>query len=239
MRSIIIGREGNQPFPITDLQVSRKHAKLTIYDNGEMELEDTDSSAGTFMKMKNGAFDRIQKCKVVPGMIMRLGQNLEISVSSLLSEKKADKKVVPTEKAKADISALRYLEDHYRTQKVKYEGRSATYGMCQTGVLMTTGTVTTILFTTDVFGFLKDYGLEEQYIKIIPAVASLLLGAIFFFLLAKAKSSLSRKKEELEYNYKKNYCCPKCRAPFSGKAYTNILFDGSCPRCKTEFYEKD
>lgn len=52
MKTIILGREGNQPFKIKDEVdgVSRQHAKLTISDNNEWFLEDLDSSNGTFVR---------------------------------------------------------------------------------------------------------------------------------------------------------------------------------------------
>lgn len=52
MKTIILGREGNQPFPIKDEfdGVSRKHAQITINDHGDWFLEDLDSANGTYIR---------------------------------------------------------------------------------------------------------------------------------------------------------------------------------------------
>lgn len=52
MKTIILGREGNQPFPIKAESdgVSRRHAQITITDNNDWYLEDLDSSNGTFVR---------------------------------------------------------------------------------------------------------------------------------------------------------------------------------------------
>lgn len=52
MKEIIIGKEGNQPFPIKSENdgVSRKHAKITITDNGDWYLEDLNSTNGTAIR---------------------------------------------------------------------------------------------------------------------------------------------------------------------------------------------
>lgn len=52
MKTIILGREGNQPFPIKKDSdgVSRQHAKITITDNQVWYIEDLDSSNGTYIR---------------------------------------------------------------------------------------------------------------------------------------------------------------------------------------------
>ena len=44
MKTITIGKQGDQPFEIKQEGVSREHAKLTINDNGGWMLEDLNSS---------------------------------------------------------------------------------------------------------------------------------------------------------------------------------------------------
>lgn len=52
MKTILLGREGNQPFTIKDGTdgVSRCHAQITITDTNEWYLEDMDSSNGTYIR---------------------------------------------------------------------------------------------------------------------------------------------------------------------------------------------
>lgn len=48
--TIILGKEGTQPFRITNNCVSSKHAKITISDKGKWYLEDLGSTNGTFFR---------------------------------------------------------------------------------------------------------------------------------------------------------------------------------------------
>ena len=52
MKTIILGRTGNQAFPIKDQfdGVSHKHAEITINDNGDWYLKDLNSTNGTYIR---------------------------------------------------------------------------------------------------------------------------------------------------------------------------------------------
>ena len=58
-QKIIIGREGNQPFPITQDGVSGRHASLTIRTDGTWVLEDLNSMNGTYIRNKDFVFERV------------------------------------------------------------------------------------------------------------------------------------------------------------------------------------
>lgn len=78
MKTIILGREGNQPFPIKDMDgVSRKHAQITIMDNGDCFLEDLGSSNGTTIRdEKTGKLIPIgRKRMITPMTFIFLGPN--------------------------------------------------------------------------------------------------------------------------------------------------------------------
>ena len=55
MKTIILGRTGNQPFKIDDDAdgVSRQHAQITITDNNGWYLEDLGSANGTYIREQN------------------------------------------------------------------------------------------------------------------------------------------------------------------------------------------
>lgn len=74
MKTIVLGKDGNQPFPIKADGVSRQHAKITINDMGEWMLEDLDSSNGTYVRNEeNGELRRIVKTKITPMSFICLG----------------------------------------------------------------------------------------------------------------------------------------------------------------------
>lgn len=59
MKTIILGRKGNQPFLINQDGVSNEHAKIEIDDNGHWWLEDLGSTNGTSIRDDNGEMDSL------------------------------------------------------------------------------------------------------------------------------------------------------------------------------------
>lgn len=72
----IIGRSANSPVkvPVEKAGVSGTHAKITIRENGTWEIEDLNSANGTFLKDKDGIFQRVFKKVISENSIIRLGQ---------------------------------------------------------------------------------------------------------------------------------------------------------------------
>ena len=60
MTKIIIGKQGDQKFPIKNAGVSRQHASITI-EGGHWILEDLDSTNGTFVRDDNGLYQRVSR----------------------------------------------------------------------------------------------------------------------------------------------------------------------------------
>ena len=79
MKTITIGRLGNQPFKISEdcNGVSREHARITISDSGEWVLEDIKgpSGNGTFIRdLRNPEWSPVIKARITPETMIRLGQ---------------------------------------------------------------------------------------------------------------------------------------------------------------------
>ncbi len=71
--TITIGREGDQPFPITGGMVSRRHCQLEVEDN-VWTLRDLNSSHGTFIRDKEtGYFVPIEQKEIDPYTMICLG----------------------------------------------------------------------------------------------------------------------------------------------------------------------
>lgn len=73
MKEIIIGREGEQKFPINNPGVSRKHAKIAINDDGNWWLEDLGSENHTYIQQKTGEYVSIGKKRITSNTNIRLG----------------------------------------------------------------------------------------------------------------------------------------------------------------------
>ena len=78
---IIVGRRGEQSFPIMDKAVSGKHLKLTTMPDGNVQVEDLESTNGTFI---DGV--RIIKKVVSRNTIVQMGSTFTFCISDVLPE---------------------------------------------------------------------------------------------------------------------------------------------------------
>lgn len=246
MRQVVIGKQGNQPFPINDPNVSRIHATLYIDEmTGTLTLVDS-STNGTFIY--NGTqFVRIpphQKVNVRPDTMIRLGPETRFHISRLLvqngyhghsgghggpkgpiEEKKPPKKV--------DISHLHEISEEYKRRKLELEGKLNTLNG------MRSFTIVASVMASAGGGFLGSaLGLDTVQSGILIGVLLVVLVTTLMIIINTSVRKVSAAREENEHNYAVKFCCPKCHYPFKGRYYENILASG-CPnpKCKAEFNE--
>lgn len=75
-KEYIVGRCPESAVKIPDGRngVSSKHVKITVHDDGEWEVEDLSSANGTYVKDRNGDFQRVFRKKISEKTVLRLGQ---------------------------------------------------------------------------------------------------------------------------------------------------------------------
>lgn len=75
MQTVLLGTEGNQPFKINNKGVSRRHAEITISDDGSRwTLQDMKSANGTFVRREeDGTLVRVGKIDITPMTFICLG----------------------------------------------------------------------------------------------------------------------------------------------------------------------
>lgn len=239
MRKIIIGKEGNQPFPITDEYVSRQHAFFT-YDEltGVMTLADQSSANGTFVKMGN-QFQQISQCVVDATTDVRLGPSFTFRVGQLFqAPKPLQSPIKPGGKEcqkpeKVDIAYLRGVAENFEETKLQLEQKQSNINSLRT--LSLVGSIAGGSISAIIPGLV---GSEVGwYIKLIgPSVAIIFMVTLMIYC-SKVSRDIIVKKNQNEKNYKISFCCPKCHVPFAGKLYENILAEGKCPKCKAEFHD--
>lgn len=238
MKQIIIGREGNQPFTINDEYVSRQHAIFTCDENtGIMTITDKSRpEVGTFVRMGN-QFQQISQCNVDATTDIRLGPYFTFRVGQLFqAPSKSKQPTSPKPKQeKVDIAYLRKVAESYEETKLKLEQQQATVNGLRTLSLvgsLSGGTISTILSV--ILG-------GDQQVRIMASVIGLSISITFLVSLmiycSKKGKEIALNRNKNEKNYKISFCCPKCHVPFSGKLYENILAEGKCPKCKSEFYD--
>lgn len=72
-KRILLGTEGNQPFPINNQGVSRRHAEIIIDGNGQWTLADLNSTNGTFVRSQDGTLRRVSRVQITPMTFICLG----------------------------------------------------------------------------------------------------------------------------------------------------------------------
>ena len=236
---ITIGRNGNQPFPITDGYVSREHAIFTYDQNtGIMTLTDrSGADKGTFVWMGNG-FQQISQCNVDASTKVRLGPYFQFQIRQLFqaqTKQPPEPKQPPKPPVRVDISYLQRVADEYEQTKLQVEQKQASVNSLRSLSLVAS------LFGGSISGVVSNlFEMDEEY-KWVPIVVGLAIGLIIIFSLVYYCNSTSKKlilkKTQNEKQYKKNYGCPKCHISFVGKVYENILAEGKCPKCKAEYYD--
>lgn len=90
---VILGKEGNQKFPIKSPDVSRLHARITVQD-GVWTLEDLGSTNGTFLQIANGSYIQVKKKEINEFSRISLGSTTAMGYTFLahhiLEENPAD-----------------------------------------------------------------------------------------------------------------------------------------------------
>lgn len=226
---ILIGKHGNQPFPLSESSISRQHAILHVDNStGKITLRDNNSTNGTWIKLKDGSFRRINgQAEVKPENTIRLGASFTCTVKQLIKK--------PEEPA-VKIGHLRFFYDTYIENKTSYEAKSSNIMMLRIVWVSVVGVLGTIIFTAIPKGFFGD----EETTIVIKSVASLILLVIGLLVISLINRKLIRQKKDNESKFKKNYCCPKCGYHFGPKVYSNLLAEGKCPNnaCKCKYTEK-
>lgn len=217
---IIVGKQGQQPFVITDPKVSRKHVKITSLANGNYQLEDLGSSNGTFV---NGL--RIIKKEVTGDTIVQLGGSFSFKVNAAFTE------TPPTEQPKADEELLRQFArleavyNKYMEDKIALQKENAQKGFMRMVPMSIMGIVGIVIGCVPQLG---DFRLVISSVVVI--VSGILLMKAYH-----SQSNLPEKMETLNRQFQIDYVCPKCKCflgftPFEGLRNREI-----CPMCKTKF----
>ena len=227
---IILGKNGNQPFPLTESSISRHHASFHLDEkSGKMTLRDEKSTNGTYIKAKDGTFKRLYgETAVGLNTIVRLGANHTFAIKDLIN-------TPPPPPETVDISKLRSVYEIYNSNKMSLEAKTSNIMMLRIASMSLSS-----LFVILIPIFLPENVIDDTTKKVIQVVGTL-LALIFSWILVDMKNKdLIRRKDQNERYFRKNYCCPKCGFHFGTRIYDNILAEGRCPNnnCKCKFTGK-
>lgn len=232
---ILIGKSGNQPFPLTEASISRQHAFFHMDENlGIMTLRDNNSTNGTYIKSSDGLFRRINgEVKVGFNTVVRLGAVHTFKIKDLLKGAAAPKET-PKEKV-VDISKLRDVYEIYSANKMSLEAQTSNIMMLRIGAMSVSG-----LLVNAIALVIPEDMMDQITKSVIQIVGTIVALALAWVIVGMKSKSLIRRKSQNERYFKANYVCPECGFHFGGHIYSNILAEGHCPNknCKCKFTGK-
>ena len=212
---ITIGKAKDNTFVIDDPQVSRYHALLSPEENGDLVLEDLESTNGTFI---NDC--QIIKKKVLAGDKVTFGTNFSIQISELL---KSDNDY------SEDFARLKAVYEAYIKEKVRIQSSNQ---------------FKTRIFQTLPFAVIGVFGIVMGYIgkisdmlytfSFILAICAPTFGIYFG---ARQAAKTPGILQELANRFKIDYVCPKCGTFLGEIPWESLTNKKQCPvsTCKAKW----
>ncbi len=185
---IRIGKAIDNDFVANDSHVSRYHARLTRDEKGNLFIEDTESTNGTFV---NG--DRVIKKKITPSDIVTLGNNYTLNISEVL---KSDNDY------SEEFAALKPVYDNYIKEKIRIQSSN----QFKTRLLQSLPfAIIGILGLT-----IGVIGKHNQGVFIGSLIIAICAPTLGIYLSARQSAKIPALLQNLSNQFKINYVCPKC-----------------------------
>jgi len=234
-KTITLGRDSSNTKVYNKGDISSKHAKITLIGTNEYEVEDLDSTNGTYV---NGY--RIKKAKISGNDQLRLSMDTIVDVPALFGAKlpfpPMPKKNSPKDFTN-EFAQLKEIYDNYKAERAKitidYNRRT---GLVR-GVL-TSVPMVAIMFIA--MGMGQD---GEQKIRNSLGMSMMLLmtlGSTLASYFTSDNSKMLAKLDELDENFGIRYVCPNpdCLHQLNGQAWNILHSTGECPKCRA-IYNKN
>lgn len=242
---IIVGRRGDQGFPITDRAVSGKHLKLTALPNGKVQVEDLGSTNGTFV---DGV--RIIQKVVDRSTVIQMGSTFTFRVSDVLPEVSTPASARPAPKPapasptgvhgaapqtppqqEFDPEFVRQFEklesvwNKYQQDKIALQKSNASKGFLR---MMP-------MFVLGALGYLISCMPELATFRTAITLAGLGIGIIITWISYSSHTSLPEQMEKLNQQFQIDYVCPKCKQFLGFTPYEGLKNRGQCLSCKRKW----
>lgn len=231
---ILIGKQGNQPFALTENSISRKHAILHVDKvTGKMTLTDNGSLNGTYLRLNDGSFKRISGATPVgPETVVRLGAVQTIRIKDVIGIGEGSDAGTGGGNT-VDISKLRGIYEAYQKNKLSLEAQTSSIMTMRMTSIGIGGVVATVVMTC----IPSDFTGDPNVGMLIKGVTSLVALLVSLIIVNVKNKNLINRKDQNERFFKKYYCCPKCGYHFGTRLYDNLLAEGKCPNnnCKCKF----
>ena len=227
MTIIKIGRMGDQPFKITDLDVGRLHAQLTVHDDYTLVLEDCNSTTGTYINLH-----KIIRKRVTLNTEIRLGNNMVFKVYKLLPNALIDViKLKNKEKIKQTFQTLEPIWNAYENERAHLDKKS------NRSILLNRMPYLVTLLSGIISGFFS----STLLVKIVVPGGAFILTTIVAFVIdkhgEKKRKESVEKNRELESLLKESYLCPnpECQKFLGNTPFDKLKHERHCNYCKCEW----
>lgn len=225
---LIIGRQGNQPMPITDTTVSRRHARLRPLPDGTYELEGIEGRTFSI-----GGLEYTRK-KVDATTPVTFGQ-LTVTVAQLLAAPAPPPPgpgPTPQDDYAAQVAALDTVWKDYNNRRRKLQLsvtklNNTRMAVLPLGSLASIGA--SVVFAAD------------NSMRMIGSVAGVIftvgVSLVIGQLSMKRQREVQEQTEELTADFMLRYVCPnpKCKRFLGHTPFKVLKAQGACPFCKTRF----
>lgn len=227
MTIIKIGRMGDQPFKINDLDVGRLHAQLTVHDDCTLVLEDCNSTTGTYINLH-----KIIRKRVTLNTEIRLGNNMVFKVYKLLPNALIDViKLKNKEKIKQAFQALEPIWNAYEHERAQLDKKT------NRSILLNRMPYLVTLLSGIISGFFS----STLLVKIVVPGSAFILTTIVAFVIdkhgEKKRKESVEKNRELESLLKESYLCPnpECQKFLGNTSFDKLKHERHCNYCKCEW----
>lgn len=230
--AIIVGKQGEQPFSITDQHVSRKHLKLTPLEDGNVLVEDLSSANGTYI---DGV--QIRKMKVSPDTIVRMGSSFTFRVSDAFRPAVPPTPPVPptpvppspgpgpTPVKTVSIDHLQYVWNKHQQDVINLQKRNASNNFLSM----------LPMFILAGLGYLVSCLPDLAEFRLALTVAGFGLGCIIKWISYKSTTNQPQQMAKLNNQFQIDYVCPKCKRFLGFIPFEGIKNQKQCPCCKTKW----
>lgn len=226
---IIVGRRGDQSFPITDKAVSGKHLKLTTMPDGNVQVEDLGSTNGTFI---DGV--RIIKKVVTRNTIVQMGTTFTFLVSDALPKAKVPPTpqtppTPPKPVAEYSIANLERVWNDYEKDQAEIKDKAQAIGkrrMLPMMIGMASGTLSSIL------------GMILSLQTLCITVPATLICLIMYIRAYNQKDTSFEDQKVAKKKFIKHYTCPNpdCHRYVGNLGeYMLLKQNTNCPYCKCKW----
>lgn len=207
MTKIIIGKQGDQKFPIKNAGVSRQHASITI-EGGHWILEDLDSTNGTFVRDDNGLYQRVSRVEIKEDTMVRLGDESSNGYAFMAHHVEED----DPENYAYEFARLAEWRDRFKKERERCQAAQRNRGLVQ--IL-----ISVVVIAVSYMPFLS----EQPRLQLMVMRIGMLLPPVYIFF-ASGKNKMQRIYDRQQ----RILVCPRCGRPLTDYEITKQM----CMTCK-------